>query len=347
MGLCSSDTHGKEPVCTTGDSDEDEKKYKKLLLLGAGWSGKSTVFKQMKVLYGKGFSEEERKALRWTIFQNITQAMRILCEENKNNKYGTNDAACAKDYQAVLKYDSERDNVTLDVELGQQIKRLWATKAIRDTYDHRTEFFYPNDEVHHFFNKLDAIIKEDYVPVEDDVLRCRWISTGVKREIFTIGKVECELLDVGGQRSERKKWVRCFENVHIVLFVVAISEYDQVMYEDSESNRVLDALDLFEDICNSKWFAATNVVLFLNKIDLFDKKVASGKVPLTDYFNDYTEDPKEPVKSAREYLTNAFETRNHQERNVIVRTTCATDSQTIREVFDETIKKIVLKQDIV
>lgn len=40
------------------------------------------------------------------------------------------------------------------------------------------------------------------------------------------------MFDVGGQRSERKKWIHCFENVTAIVFLVAISEYDQVLVED-------------------------------------------------------------------------------------------------------------------
>jgi len=44
------------------------------------------------------------------------------------------------------------------------------------------------------------------------------------------------MFDVGGQRSERKKWIHCFENVTSIIFCVALSEYDQVLLE--EANQV-------------------------------------------------------------------------------------------------------------
>ncbi len=42
------------------------------------------------------------------------------------------------------------------------------------------------------------------------------------------------MLDVGGQRSERKKWIHCFEGVTAIIFCVALSEYDLVLAEDEE-----------------------------------------------------------------------------------------------------------------
>jgi guanine nucleotide-binding protein G(i) subunit alpha len=70
------------------------------------------------------------------------------------------------------------------------------------------------------------------------------------------------MFDVGGQRSERKKWIHCFENVTAIVFLVAISEYDQSI------NRMQEALVLFDSICNSRWFVRTSIILFLNKVRL-------------------------------------------------------------------------------
>ena len=42
------------------------------------------------------------------------------------------------------------------------------------------------------------------------------------------------MVDVGGQRSERKKWIHCFEGVTAIIFCVAMSEYDLVLAEDEE-----------------------------------------------------------------------------------------------------------------
>jgi guanine nucleotide-binding protein subunit alpha len=53
------------------------------------------------------------------------------------------------------------------------------------------------------------------------------------------------MFDVGGQRSERKKWIHCFENVNCLLFLVAISGYDQCLVEDKDGVCLLK--------CNNLW----------------------------------------------------------------------------------------------
>lgn len=93
------------------------------------------------------------------------------------------------------------------------------------------------------------------------------------------------LVDVGGQRSERKKWMHCFQDVTAVIFCVAMSEYDLKLYEDDTTNRMHESLKLFKEICNSRWFIDTSMILFLNKKDLFQEKIK--KIDLSVCFEDY------------------------------------------------------------
>ncbi len=50
-----------------------------------------------------------------------------------------------------------------------------------------------------------------------------------------VGRIH--MFDVGGQRSERKKWIHCFESVTSIIFCTALSEYDQVLLEDRNQVR--------------------------------------------------------------------------------------------------------------
>ena len=54
-----------------------------------------------------------------------------------------------------------------------------------------------------------------------------------------------------------------------MLFCVALSEYDLKLYEDDTTNRMHESIKLFKEICNTKWFINTSMILFLNKRDLF------------------------------------------------------------------------------
>merc|ERR1711998_805966 len=90
---------------------------------------------------------------------------------------------------------------------------------------------------------------------------------------FIIKSMDFAMFDVGGQRNERRKWIHCFDNVDAVVFVAALSEFDQVLFEDETMNRLDEAIDLFNQIVNSKWFLTSSLILFLNKKDLFEQKL--------------------------------------------------------------------------
>jgi len=91
------------------------------------------------------------------------------------------------------------------------------------------------------------------------------------------------MIDVGGQRNERKKWIHCFEGVRAVIYVVDINAYDCMLFEDDKVNRMEEALNLFESTCNSKFFKDTAIILFLNKSDLFQEKIK--KSSFNGYFS--------------------------------------------------------------
>lgn len=136
-----------------------------------------------------------------------------------------------------------------------------------------------------YFDSIERIAAHDYLPNDQDVLRSRVKTTGITETTFIIQDLTYRMFDVGGQRSERKKWIHCFENVTTILFLVAISEYDQLLFEDETVNRMQEALTLFDSICNSRWFIKTSIILFLNKIDRFKEKLPVS--PMQNYFPDY------------------------------------------------------------
>lgn len=83
-----------------------------------------------------------------------------------------------------------------------------------------------------YFADIDRLFTKDYLPSDQDILRARLRTTGISETIFDTGNLTYRMFDVGGQRSERKKWIHVFDNVQVVLFLVAISGYDHVLVED-------------------------------------------------------------------------------------------------------------------
>jgi len=153
---------------------------------------------------------------------------------------------------------------------------LWAEDAIKQIYEDRATTGI-DDSSAYFWDKIDTVMESGYIPDETDILLVRFRTTGVIEQKFTIKKNQFHVFDVGGQKSERKKWINCFDSVTAVIFVASMSCYDEVMFEDNEKNSMTDQLELFDNICNEHAFEKTSMILFLNKKDLFDKKTDGWK----------------------------------------------------------------------
>jgi len=252
----------------------------KMLLLGAGESGKSTLFKQMNLIYGKNpFPEDERIEYTRVVYANIIESISQLI---------TMAEVYAKDLlpfekkdrpivEEILNLDSTEDEI--DSRLAEEIEQIWNLKAIQKTYGFRSKY-YLTDSAAYYFNIIHEIGKKGYIPTPDHILRCRARTTGVVEKTFEIKGNTFAIFDVGGQRNERKKWIHCFQDVTCVIFVAAISAYDTVLFEDTKQNRLVEALELFDEICNSNWFEKTTMILLLNKRDIFEDKVTT--VPLSE-----------------------------------------------------------------
>ena len=139
------------------------------------------------------------------------------------------------------------------------------------------------------------------------------------------------MFDVGGQLSERRKWIHCFEAVTAVLFVVALNGYDMVTDDDYETNQMQEALALFESICNSVWFQKTSMILFLNKIDLFESKLA--KSPVTNYYPEFTNDPTSFTEVSLFFRQKFVGLNRSPQKDVYVHFTNATDTTLLKKVM--------------
>eukprot|EP00020_Sapocribrum_chincoteaguense_P000112 CAMPEP_0170749114 /NCGR_PEP_ID=MMETSP0437-20130122/10225_1 /TAXON_ID=0 /ORGANISM="Sexangularia sp." /LENGTH=640 /DNA_ID=CAMNT_0011088021 /DNA_START=208 /DNA_END=2130 /DNA_ORIENTATION=- len=132
----------------------------------------------------------------------------------------------------------------------------------------------------------------------------------------------------------------CFQDVTACIFCVALSEYDLKLYEDDKTNRMHESLKLFKEICNSKWFASTAMILFLNKRDLFEEKIK--KTDLSVCFPEYT--GGNDAEAALTFITDKFLAQNENPRKPIYpHAVCATDTDNVQRVFDAT-QDVVLRR---
>lgn len=144
-------------------------------------------------------------------------------------------------------------------------------------------------------------------------------------------------------RSERRKWIHCFENVTSIIFLAALNEYDQTLFECNQNtveNRMEESQRLFQIITTCDYFIETSVILFLNKKDLFDEKIQFSH--LVDYFPEYDGPTRDSI-AAREFILKMYVDLNpYDDKQIFSHFTCATDTENIRFVF-ESVKHTILQ----
>merc|ERR1712154_305857 len=180
----------------------------------------------------------------------------------------------------VLHYIYDKKQCQLNVDIISTIQSLWNQDVVKEIYNKRN-ITKIEASTAYFWDKLDVIKDANYLPDEQDIMLCRLITTGLHEMTFKIKNDTFNIIDVGGQRSQRRKWIHCFEYVVAVIFICSLSCYDEILHEDSTVNAMVDQLELFEDICNNRSLSKTAMILFLNKKDLFKQKYVENKVPLT------------------------------------------------------------------
>ncbi|KAM7404606.1 hypothetical protein PAMP_011939 [Pampus punctatissimus] len=314
------------------DRDKSSREVK-LLLLGAGESGKSTIVKQMKIIHEDGYSEEECKQYKVVVYSNTIQSIMAIIRAMGRLKIDFGDAARADDARQLFALASTAEEGVLSAELTSMIQRLWNDGGVQACFDRSRDYL----------NDLERICHLNYIPTQQDVLRTRVKTTGIVETHFTFKNLYFKMFDVGGQRSERKKWIHCFEGVTSIIFCVALSDYDLVLAEDEEMNRMHESMKLFDSICNNKWFTLTSIILFLNKKDLFEEKIS--KSPLNICYPEYS--GGDSYEETAAYIQCQFEDLNKRKdiKEIYTHFTCATDTKNVQFVFDA-VTDVIIKLNL-
>ncbi|XP_015920917.1 guanine nucleotide-binding protein subunit alpha homolog [Parasteatoda tepidariorum] len=321
------------------------KRQVKLLLLGAGESGKSTFLKQMKIIHGDHFDSESVMLYKSTIYQNTIKGMKVLVDARAKLGIRWDNTESSKYANHVLLYDA---NLSLDLRTFQDfafsVQELWKDQAIKTAYNRRREFQLA-DNVRYYFENLSRLASPGYVPSNLDILHARAATKTVAEYLVTINNIPFRFVDVGGQRSQRQKWVQCFEDVTSIIFLVSSSEFDQVLLEDRTTNRMLESKNIFDTIINNRCFSDVSVILFMNKTDLLQEKLARKDVDIRLYFPEFEGDPFD-VEGVQLFFVDMFDNiRRDKTRPFYYHFTTAIDTENIKVVFSA-VKDTILQKNI-
>ncbi|KAJ6233814.1 guanine nucleotide-binding protein g(o) subunit alpha [Anaeramoeba flamelloides] len=326
----------KEQLIENDSRSTEKKETIRVLLLGAGESGKTTFFKQMRLIQDEGFSKDDLNFYKNQIQKSCISSMKILVSNAERLNYNLE-----KIEQANLILQTKK-NSEFTKEIGLALQLLWKDEAIGQTFLKRNTKFHLNDSMEFFFDSLERISQPDYIPTNEDVLRCRTTTVSVDEAEFQLDDFHFTLIDVGGQRNERRKWSYCYDKISTVIFFVSLIGYSQVLFEDNSTNRMSESLALFRDVVQSPWFAKSLIVVYLNKKDLFEKQI--HQVDLGTYFKEYKGGAN--YDNAIEFVQDQFykvgqTTNERYKKEILTYPTCALNTEDIRDVTKLTLGKVL------
>lgn len=349
MGLCVSTNHS--PAVDEASIELEKELFRqrlealfnfKILLLGAGESGKSTVLKQLKLIHNKKLQAKDLVNVGDSLHQNVVDCMKALLYAAQKFEYELDDETDKKTAELIMNYDEAH---RISYELGQAVLKLYKSKAIKDTYGRRSEYWIL-DACNYYMKNLERFTEIGFTPTEEDAVMARIRTTGIvpidlEQKIQKVSEddpdsLKFTVVDVGGQRNERKKWMHCFSDVKCILFVVNLAGYNQVLFEDNTKNRMQEALELFADITKRATFRDTPMFLFLNKKDLFEDEIRT--VDLSHAFPDYTGGSN--LQASLEHVEDAFRKKLPPGKSVDIQVVTSVVKRDIKYAFEEVKNKL-------
>jgi len=247
------------------------------------------------------------------------------------------------------------ENSRISPSFAEAILGLFESNAIRRAYQRRSEFWLL-DGCPFYIGNLHRFVDPSYVPTDEDQVMARVRTTGIvvtplEQKLIDAqpgepDTIKFQVVDVGGQRSERKKWINCFDDVKAILFVVNLNAYDQVLFEDANKNRMLESLELFGEIVSNPMFVETTIVLFLNKKDLFadqikerdltDVRDTEGKQVFADY-----KGQRNHMLESMEYIKSRFRALVPLNKHVDIQDITSIVRRDVRGAFEEVKRTLI------
>ena len=326
----------------------------KILLIGTAGSGKTTLMKQMKILYGSGYSTEEKQTYTQHVYMNILETMKVLCGAMLSLGVEYGDPVCERHAETILQ--SDHSDLERFMELySAAMRKLWTDPGIQNIWSRRSEFCVSHS-ASYFLSEIDRLCAPNFLPSESDILQVDIPTEGVEEMQFSVDNyTKVRMVDIGASllRGGIEKWIHQFHDYHPFFFTgindcvpsVLNSEpseetsHDELPVHSSTfewfhqavfASALDESTSLYRKIV-TYWFPHETMVLLLNKRDLLDDRLDIGAC--LPEFPGVTEGEDEAAMM-REFMRELFvPTRRDSIDNIYYYHLSATETECVRLVF--------------
>jgi guanine nucleotide-binding protein subunit alpha len=298
----------------------------------------------MRIIHSSGFQDGERTGFKGVIYSNMITAFRVLLEimHDEGLTFADEKTEIYSNLIETTDPNLDADEAFTNNNVKEAMLGMWQDYGVQSAVARSHEYAL-NDNLEFYFRNIERMFDPTWIPNDKDILHARLRTTGITETLFEMGNLNVRMVDVGGQRSERKKWIHCFEGVQCLLFMVALSGYNQCLVEDQSANQMREAMVLFDSLINGTWFKNKPVILFLNKVDLFREKMISS--PISTHFPDYAGEEQDE-EAAKEFFAQRFRAINHTTgREIYIHFTNATDTNLLKNTM-HSVQTIIVQKNL-
>ncbi|KAI8894533.1 guanine nucleotide binding protein, alpha subunit [Globomyces pollinis-pini] len=247
----------------------------------------------------------------------------------------------AQFFSNVLTLSMDDAKVGMPDDITATMVSMWKDPAIKDLYQTYGDLF-PQTSAY-FLDKLATLLEPSYVMSKEDMLLMRTVTQNISDNIFDVdmnGKTQrLHFFDVSGLKYHRKRWMSYFDDILSIVFVVAISSFDQVLSEDKDVNRMVDAIKLFDFIVNHPLLTKPDIILFFNKKDLYDVKIK--RTTLKTYFPTYAGREFSASEGINFFQQEFLKVNKNEKKMVKVHITCCTDTKMMEKIIKDVLFSIL------
>lgn len=322
--------------CLSNEADPNDPRFQlRVLVLGAAACGKSTFTRQMKIIFCNGFGNDEVTNYGKILHCNLSLGIRDLID--RLDQEGTLKSLKGKKVKRAIEVFKQANpyQTVFNTHLIESSKDLWADKTFQSLFFSSSAKSEYTESVRYIMENIDRIGDPEWVPTNADILSLRQRTTGVVETRFKADRYYWTVVDVGGQKVERRKWIHSKTGINALIFFVALDEYDTMSEDAPGKTKMEEALDIWSETINDETLVPhLPVILFLNKEDLFRKKIAV--TPLSETYKKYK--GGDDFNKATEFIRSLFMDRVRASArvgidNIACKVTCAIDTENIRFVF--------------
>lgn len=310
----------------------------RVLIIGSGDTGKSVLSLQLESLYNNIKQEivsEYLKQIKQVIIADAKAIVNYMEKISIPVGERLADAVIqVKKAQAVPE--------AFTVQLAQTISSLWVDAGFKTAYLQIASELHENIDT--YFPVADKIANNTYQLDNELLLKASIPTVGYMTHQFTINDMNTEIIEIGGNKSQREQWHKTYKGVDLIIYVASLSDFDQNIIGESGVSRSQDSITLFGQLAANPLFAETPIYLVLNKKDVFGLKLLKNFEQFKHVypgFNNAKEDTEAAVEHVKQAYLRQLDTDRSPNAWVEAEAISALETETVQKLFNTIARKLV------